>query len=70
MKKVRGYDTSIAMPQADPNGLFMPSGLSATWLMMIDQRTGEARPVYVEPQIIVSPFPLHKDEKVVNEEVI
>ena len=46
------------MPQADPNGLFMPEGLSATWLMMVDEATGEARPVYVEPQIIVSPFKL------------
>lgn len=47
------------LPQAEPNGLFMPEGLSATWLMMIDEN-GEARPVYVEPQILVSPFPLHK----------
>ena len=49
----------MAVPQADPNGLFMPDGLSATWLMMIDPETGEARPVYVEPQIMVSPFKLH-----------
>jgi len=49
----------ISMPQADPNGLFMPEGLSATWLMMIDPATKEPRPVYVEPQIVVSPFPLH-----------
>lgn len=48
------------LPQADPNGLFMPSGLSATWLMMIDPKTQEARPVYVEPEIIVSPFALHE----------
>lgn len=47
------------LPQPDPNGLFMPQGLSATWLMMLDETSGEARPVYVEPQIIVSPFPLH-----------
>lgn len=47
------------MPQADPNGLFMPSGLSATWLMLVDPKTKQARPVYVEPEIIVSPFPLH-----------
>lgn len=47
------------LPQAEPNGLFMPSGLSATWLMMIDEATGEAHPVYIEPQIVVSPFPLH-----------
>lgn len=45
------------LPQADPNGLFMPSGLSATWLMMID-KDGEPHPVYIEPQIMVSPFPL------------
>lgn len=49
----------IAMPQPDPNGLFMPTSSSATWLMMYDAKTGEARPVYVEPKIVVSPFPLH-----------
>lgn len=48
----------LGMPQPDPNGLFMPQGLSATWLMMIDPETNDPRPVYVEPQIIVSPFPL------------
>ncbi len=46
------------IPQADPNGLFMPEGLSATWLMMIDPDTNEPRPVYLEPEIIVSPFKL------------
>ena len=51
--------TYITLPQPDPNGLFMPDGLSATWLMMIDPKTNEPRPVYVEPQIVVSPFPLH-----------
>jgi len=46
------------LPQAEPNGLFMPGGLSATWLMMIDETTGEVHPVYIEPTIVVSPFPL------------
>jgi hypothetical protein len=50
---------SSPIPQADPNGLFMPDGLSATWLMMIDPKTKKTRPVYVEPEIIVSPFALH-----------
>ena len=45
------------MPQADPNGLFMPQGLSATWLMLLDAK-GIPHPVYIEPEIIVSPFPL------------
>ena len=48
------------LPQADPNGLYMPDGLSATWLMMLDPKTKEVRPVYVEPEIIVSPFKLHQ----------
>ena len=46
------------LPQCDPNGLFMPDGLSATWLMMLDPETNEPRPVYLEPEIIVSPFKL------------
>lgn len=54
------YETNGAtLPQADPNGLYMPSGLSATWLMMIDPKTQKPRPVYVEPEILVSPFKLH-----------
>jgi len=44
--------------QAEPNGLFMPEGLSATWLMMIDPKDNTPRPVYIEPAIIVSPFKL------------
>ena len=54
-----GQGPGGTIPQADPNGLFMPQGLSATWLMMFDEESGESRPVYVEPQIIVSPFKLH-----------
>lgn len=46
------------MSQADPNGLFMPSGLSATWIMLKGP-DGDIHPVYMEPEIIVSPFPLH-----------
>ncbi len=46
------------LPQADPNGLFMPTSSSATWLMMMDPKTGKPRPVYIEPEIVVSPFPL------------
>lgn len=52
-----GYAYGV-LPQAEPNGLFMPEGLSATWLMMIDPKSGDPRPVYIEPSIIVSPFPL------------
>lgn len=50
------------LPQPEPNGLFMPDGLSATWLILINPVDGEPYPVYIEPQIIVSPFPLHKTD--------
>jgi hypothetical protein len=53
------HHSGATLPQPEPNGLFMPEGLAATWLMMIDKKTKKARPVYVEPEIIVSPFPLH-----------
>lgn len=44
------------IPQAEPNGLFMPEGLSATYVMCLDGE--ELKPVYVEPEVVVSPFPM------------
>jgi hypothetical protein len=57
---VRSYQSNdgLIIQQAEPNGLFKPTGLSATWLIMIDPTTKKPRPVYIEPQIIVSPFKL------------
>ena len=49
------------LPQADPNGLFMPTSSSATWLMMVDPNTNKPRPVYIEPEIVVSPFKLNTE---------
>ncbi|KKN25569.1 hypothetical protein LCGC14_0883530 [marine sediment metagenome] len=49
------------IPQPDPNGLYMPTSSSATWLMMINPETNKPRPVYIEPAIVVSPFKLHKN---------
>lgn len=46
------------LPQADPNGLFMPTSTSATWYMLLDEN-GKPHPVYIEPLIIVSPIKLH-----------
>ncbi len=45
------------LPQPDPNGLFMPSGLSATWVLCDDGKGGVS-PVYSEPALLVSPFKL------------
>ncbi len=46
---------SIALPQPEPNGLFTPDGLSATWILCTDAEGG-IRPVYSEPELLVSPF--------------
>lgn len=47
----------VTMPQADPNGLFMPDALSATWVIMATK--DGPQPLYVEPQILVSPVKMH-----------
>lgn len=46
------------IPQADPNGLFMPTSSSATWIILINPETNKPQVVYIEPEIVVSPFPL------------
>lgn len=48
----------VAVPQADPNALFMPQQAEATWVLCSNPETGKLSPVYVEPKIIVSEFPL------------
>ena len=62
MKTRRAYQGGYEiLPQPDPNGLFMPSGLSATWVLCMDPNTGQVEPLYVEPEIIVSRFELSLD---------
>jgi hypothetical protein len=52
------YDyNGTTTPQADPNGLFSPADAEGTWVMLIDPK-GNPRPVYFEPRVICSPFPL------------
>ena len=45
------------LPQAEPNGLFMPEGLAATYVMCVVPGKDEVQAVYLEPEIVVSPFP-------------
>ncbi len=54
------YHTSgyVTLPQAEPNGLFMPNSSEGTWLMLLDA-DGQPHPVYVEPRVVVSPFKLN-----------
>jgi len=58
MRYDKVWSTVITIPQPDPNGLFMPTSSSATWLMLIDPETNKPRPVYFEPTVVVSPFKL------------
>lgn len=46
------YDYAL-VPQPEPNGLFMPEGLSATWVMRVNE-DGSREPVYMEEQITVT----------------
>lgn len=54
---MRASGAHYALPQPEPNGLFLPPQADGTWLMMIDAK-GETHPVYVEPHVIVSPVKL------------
>ena len=56
-----GFDSApYTLPQADPNGLFMPSSAEGTWVMLIDPETNDPHPVYCEPRLIISPFKLQQ----------
>ena len=46
------------LPQADPNGLYMPSSADATWLFMINPETNKPVPVYCEDKVLVLPYKL------------
>lgn len=47
----------VTLPQSEPNGLFMPDSAAATWIMLKGP-DGTLHPVYVEPNVVISPFPL------------
>lgn len=55
-----GYHSQAIMPQAEPNGLFTPDGLSATWLIYVNPETGEREIIYSEPSITVTQSKLPK----------
>jgi len=60
MKLASSYSDATALPQSDPNGLYGASGLSATWLMMIDEETGGNYIMYCEPTIVVTEHKIPK----------
>lgn len=48
------------LPQADPNGLYMPTSSSATWLIPIKPGQNKPHVIYAEPEIVVSAFPFRE----------
>jgi len=56
--KVSGQNGNISLPQADPNGLYSPASADGTWVLCVDTKTGKAKPVFIEPRVIVSPIAL------------
>ncbi|MCY4626340.1 MAG: hypothetical protein OXE58_02075, partial [Acidobacteria bacterium] len=53
----RSISGGRTLPQPEPNGLWPPTSTSATWVVCASPG-GAFEPVYVEPEITVSPFPL------------
>jgi len=53
-----GYN--IAQPE--PNGLYMPESAQGTWVMLLNPNTKQIEPVYIEPEVVVSPFRLINQE--------
>lgn len=49
---------NITLPQADPNGLYSPASADGTWVQCLNPETKLASVVFIEPRIIVSPFPI------------
>ena len=55
---VSGSYSIYLLPQADPNGLYSPASAEGTWVLCVNPQTNKPVPLYIEPRIIVSPFPL------------
>lgn len=61
LTQVRTADGSYhyeVLPQADPNGLFSPGSAEGTWIMCLNKKKNEVKPVYVEDRVTISPFEL------------
>lgn len=54
--------SGATLPQPDPNGLYMPDSLTATWVLLSDPHTGKTSPVYVESELTVSTFRIKQAE--------
>lgn len=55
----------VVIPQADPNGLFSPSSVEATWVLLVNPKSKKVEPQYIEERIAVFTFEL-PDRLVMN----
>jgi hypothetical protein len=58
-QKIVSQSSSVGfgtLPQAEPNGLFMPSSAEGTWIVQVDD--GVESVAYVEPRVIIVQRPL------------
>jgi hypothetical protein len=56
-----GVEGISTMPQADPNGLFMPESADATWVLMLDPLDRQVKPCYFEERVECFPFKLRPE---------
>jgi len=58
-----GAEGITTVAQADPNGLYSPPSAAGTWVLCTDPNgSGKQMPIYVEPNVVVSPFKLKSVE--------
>lgn len=54
-KLVRGdlgqYSGDLIMPQPEPDQLFSPASEDATWILLVNAKTGQASPAYFEGKV-------------------
>ncbi len=50
------------LPQADPNGLYNPIGLSSTWIMLVNPETGDIEPAYIEAYVQAFLHPVNGEQ--------
>lgn len=60
-------DALTSIEQAEPNGIFASKNTTATWIMSVDEGTGQIMPLYIESKVTVYPYPVevnYKENKV------
>jgi hypothetical protein len=45
--------SSTILPQADPNGLYSSGSTAATWLLLVNEKTGKVEVSYLEGEVMV-----------------